>query len=191
MSANAIDLGYRALEGEDKGENDDKNESSGESSVPPQNAWSTGHARVNSADSEDPLAWSKDKYLRNITETADLADHLDATHIGENPKRDSSLRSSSTSQRCKGKEVQDDTTHPSTGASTGQLPSRDGTLVTTVREEKKKVFYYFQNEEEKSKLKKVIGRKALGRSTIRNTSAWNTPGRGQGEFTRRGNLGKD
>ncbi|KAH6719310.1 hypothetical protein BKA61DRAFT_669638 [Leptodontidium sp. MPI-SDFR-AT-0119] len=56
-------LGYRALEGEDKGENDDKNESSGESSVLPQNSWSTGHARVNSAD------------------------YLDATHIGENPKR--------------------------------------------------------------------------------------------------------
>ncbi|KAK0103667.1 hypothetical protein ONS95_005678 [Cadophora gregata] len=55
--------------------------------------------------------------------------------------------SSSTSQRSKGKEVQDETSYPSMSTSTGESASRDGTLVTTVREEKKKrVFYYFTNE---------------------------------------------
>ncbi|KAH7342185.1 Trichodiene synthase-domain-containing protein [Rhexocercosporidium sp. MPI-PUGE-AT-0058] len=60
----------------------------------------------------------------------------------------SSLRSNSTSQKGKGKEVQDNTTHPSTSTTTGQSTSPDGMLVTTVGgEKKKKVFYYFQNEE--------------------------------------------
>jgi hypothetical protein len=42
----------------------------------------TGHARADSGDSEDPLAWSKEKYEQKKRDVAELVESLDRTHIG-------------------------------------------------------------------------------------------------------------
>ncbi|CAM6004407.1 unnamed protein product [Sphagnum balticum] len=73
--------GYRALDEEEYEE-----ATSYHASVLPQDTRTTGHARVDSSDSQDPLAWSKEKYEQETRDIAELGEGLDKTHIGHNTK---------------------------------------------------------------------------------------------------------
>ncbi|KAF8850012.1 hypothetical protein BDZ45DRAFT_209064 [Acephala macrosclerotiorum] len=77
--------GYRPLSpDEDEYEDTTHYDTQDSSSPPPQgSAWSAGHGRADSGDSEDPLAWSKEKFEQKTGSIAGLVGDLDKAHIGE------------------------------------------------------------------------------------------------------------
>ncbi|KAF8847675.1 hypothetical protein BDZ45DRAFT_811391 [Acephala macrosclerotiorum] len=77
--------GYRPLSpDEDEYEDTTHYDTQDVSSPPPQGGtWSAGHGRADSGDSEDPLAWSKEKFEQETGSIAGLVRDLDKAHIGE------------------------------------------------------------------------------------------------------------
>ncbi|KAJ8070587.1 hypothetical protein OCU04_000960 [Sclerotinia nivalis] len=77
--------GYRPLSSdEDEYEDTTHYVTQDSSSPPPQGAaWSAGHNRADSGDSEDPLTWSKKKLEQKTGSIAGLVGDLEKAHIGE------------------------------------------------------------------------------------------------------------